>query len=191
MSTSNYSKTYRIIHWLIAFTMFFILITIFLRLTWMNKHNVAEIIQSYLTNEGLSLTDDQAIVLAKNIRRPMWNWHIYAGYLLTGLFSIRFLLPLFGKMKFQNPLIKSLTLKEKFQKWTYIIFYICIAVTLSTGLVLEFTSKEFSKPFENIHVLSLYYLIPFIIIHISGVMIAEFTEQKGIIYNIIRGSKNN
>jgi cytochrome b561 len=157
----------------------------------MNKYNVAEIIQNYLTNEGLSLTDDQAIVLAKNIRRPMWNWHIYIGYALTALFSIRFLLPLFGKMKFQNPLIKSLTLKEKFQKWTYIVFYICIAITLSTGLVLEFTSKEFSKPFEDIHVLSLYYLIPFIIIHISGVMMAEFSNQKGIIYNILRESKIN
>lgn len=191
MSASNYSKIYRVIHWLIVFAMAFILITIFLRLTWMNKYNVAEIIQNYLTNEGLSLTDDQAIVLAKNIRRPMWNWHIYIGYALTALFSIRFLLPLFGKMKFQNPLIKSLTLKEKFQKWTYIVFYICIAITLSTGLVLEFTSKEFSKPFEDIHVLSLYYLIPFIIIHISGVMMAEFSNQKGIIYNILRESKIN
>ena len=191
MNTTYYPKIYRIIHWLIAFAMLFILITIFLRLTWMNKYNVAEIIQNYLTNEGLSLSDDKAIVLAKNIRRPMWNWHIYIGYVLTALFSIRFLLPLFGQMKFQNPFTKDLTLKEKFQKWTYIIFYFCIAITLSTGLVLEFTTKEFSKPFENIHVLSLYYLIPFIIIHLSGVIIAEFTTQKGIIYKIIRGSKEN
>jgi cytochrome b561 len=157
----------------------------------MNKYNVSEIIQSFLSNEGISLTDDQAIVLAKNIRRPMWNWHIYIGYLLTGLFSIRFLLPFFGEMKFQNPLAKNQSKTLKIKKWTYIIFYLCITISLTTGLVMEFAAKEFSKPFENIHVLSLYYLIPFIGIHLIGVLKAEFTNEKGIISKIIRGSKNS
>lgn len=79
----------------------------------------------------------------------------------------------------------------KFKKWSYIIFYFCIVNTLTTGLVMEFTSKEFSKPFENIHLLSLYYLIPFIAIHLIGVLKAEFTDQKEIIYRIIRVSKYN
>ena len=191
MKTTNYSKIYRIIHWSIAFAIFFMLITIFLRLTWMNKYNVAEIIQNYLTNEGISLTDDKAIVLAKNIRRPMWNWHIYTGYVLTGLFSIRFLLPFIGEMKFQNPLAKDQSFIMKFKKWTYLIFYVCIATTLTTGLVMEFTPKEFSKPFESIHVLTLYYLIPFLVIHLAGVLKAEFTDEKGIISRIISGSKDN
>lgn len=190
MKTTNYSKIYRIIHWAIALVMLLILITIFLRLTWMNKHNMAEIIQKYLTKEGVSLTEDQTIALAKSIRKPMWDWHIYLGYVLTGLFSIRFLLPLFEKMKFQNPLAKDQPSKIKFKRWTYILFYICIATTLFTGLVMEFSEKEFSKPFESIHVLSLYYLIPFILIHLTGVLVAEFTDQKGIIYKIIRGSKD-
>ncbi len=157
----------------------------------MNKYNVSEIIQSFLTKEGLLLSEDQTIVLAKNIRRPMWNWHIYMGYFLTGLFSIRFLLPFFGEMKFQNPLAKDQSNTLRIKKWTYIIFYICITITLTTGLVMEFSTKEFSKPFENIHVLSLYYLIPFIGIHLVGVLKAEFTDEKGIISKIIRGSKNS
>lgn len=191
MTTTNYSITYRIMHWAIAFTLIFILLTIFLRLTWMNKYNMAEIIQTYLIKEGVSLTDDQTIVLAKNIRRPMWNWHIYAGYVLTGLFSIRFLLPLFGEMKFQNPLAKGLTTKLRIQKWTYIIFYIGIIISLITGLMMEFGPENLAKRAENIHVLALYYLIPFIVVHIIGVLRAEFTDQKGIIYRIIRGSKNS
>jgi cytochrome b561 len=191
MKTTSYSKIYRIIHWLIAFAILFMLLTIFLRLTWMNKYNVAEIIQDYLTNVGVSLTDDQTIVLAKNIRRPMWNWHIYIGYVLTGLFSIRLLLPFFGEMKFQNPLEKGLTTKLRVQKWTYIIFYIGILISLVTGLMMEFGPEELAKRAENIHVLALYYLIPFIVIHLLGVLIAEFTDQKGIIYRIIRGSEVN
>ena len=48
MEKTHYSKIYRILHWAIAFTFILLLITIFLRLTWMNKNNVAAIIQDFL-----------------------------------------------------------------------------------------------------------------------------------------------
>ncbi|WP_261376870.1 cytochrome b/b6 domain-containing protein [Gillisia sp. Hel_I_86] len=120
----------------------------------------------------------------------MWNWHIYLGYVLTGLFSLRFILPLFGHMKFQNPFGKTLSIKEKFQKWTYLIFYFGVVISLITGLIIEFGSKELKKPMEDIHVFGIYYLIGFIVIHLAGVFIAEFTNQKGIISRILSGSKN-
>jgi cytochrome b561 len=190
MENKKYSKIYRIVHWAIAISFTLLLITIFLRLTWMNKYNVAAIIGDYLSSTGQSLSQDQLIVLAKKIRQPMWDWHIYIGYVLVGLFSIRFMLPAFGQMKFQNPIDKKLTAKMKFQKWTYIIFYACVAVSLTTGLIIEFGAKEFKKPMEEIHELGIYYLIAFIAIHIGGVLIAEFTENKGIISRIVSGSKN-
>jgi len=155
----------------------------------MNKHNVAAIIQDYLSSTDQVLAQEQLIVLAKKIRQPMWNWHIYIGYVLTGLFSLRFILPLFGQMKFQNPFVKNLTLKEKIQKWTYLIFYLCVVVSLATGLVIEFGSRNLKEPMEEIHVLSIYYLIGFIILHLGGVFIAEFTNQKGIVSRIVSGSK--
>ncbi len=189
MEKTNYSKIYRTLHWAIAISFALLLITIFLRLTWMNKFNVAAIIQEYLSTTGQTLSQDQLIVLAKQIRQPMWDWHIYIGYILTGLFSLRLILPFFGAMKFQNPLVKNLSLKDKFQKWTYIIFYGCVVVSLVTGLIIVFGPKEFKKPMEDIHVLGIYYLIGFIVIHITGVLIAEFTNQKGIISRIVSGSK--
>lgn len=189
MENTKYSTLYRIIHWLIAISFMLLLITIFLRLTWMNKNNVAAIIQDYLSGTDQVLSQEQLIVLAKKIRQPMWNWHIYIGYVLTGLFSLRFILPLFGHMKFQNPFVRSLTLKEKIQKWTYLIFYLCVIVSLVTGLIIEFGAKSLKKPMEEIHVLSIYYLIGFIILHLGGVFIAEFTTQKGIISRIVSGSK--
>jgi cytochrome b561 len=155
----------------------------------MNKDNVAAIIQNFLIDTDQSLTQDQLIALAKKIRQPMWIWHIYLGYILTGLFSLRFILPLFGEMKFQNPFGKNLSLKEKFQKWTYIIFYICVMVSLVTGLIIEFGPKELKEPMEEIHILGIYYLIGFIVIHWAGVFIAELTDQKGIISRIVSGSK--
>ncbi|TLP70643.1 cytochrome b/b6 domain-containing protein [Maribacter sp. ACAM166] len=190
MENTKYSKVYRIIHWAIAVSFLLLLITIFLRLTWMNKYNVAAIIQDYLSSTGQNLSEDQLIVLAKKIRQPMWNWHIYIGYVLVGLFSIRFILPAFGPMKIQNPFDKNLSTKMKFQKWTYIIFYVCVIVSLITGLIIELGPKELKKSMEEIHVLGIYYLIAFIAIHLAGVLIAEFTDQKGIISRIVSGSKD-
>lgn len=191
METTNYSKVYRIIHWAIAVSFLLLLITIFLRLTWMNKYNVAAIIQDYLKGTNQILSQEQLIALAKKIRQPMWNWHIYIGYVLVGLFSIRFILPAFGHMKIQNPFDKNQSVKVKFQKWVYLIFYACVVVSLSSGLLIELGSKEFIKPIEGIHVLGIYYLGTYIVIHFAGVLIAELTEQKGIISRIVSGSKGN
>ena len=190
MKETKYSKIYRITHWAIAISFMLLLITIFLRLTWLNKFNVAAIIQEYLNGTDQILSQEQLIVLAKKIRQPMWDWHVYIGYILVGLFSIRLTLPALGHMKFQNPLIKNLSLKEKFQKWMYIIFYVCVIISLVTGLFIEFGPKELKKTMEEIHILGIYYLIAFIVIHLAGVLIAEFTNQKGIVSRIVSGTKD-
>lgn len=190
MEKPKYSKVNRLIHWMIAISFLLLLITIFLRLTWMNKYNMAAIIQDYLSGTDQVLSQDQLIALAKKIRQPMWDWHIYIGYVLVGLFSIRFILPAFGYMSFQNPFSKNLTVKMKFQRWVYLIFYACVIVSLITGLLIVLGPKELKKPMEEIHVLGVYYLIAYIVIHLAGVLIAEFTEEKGIISRIVSGSKS-
>ena len=188
METKNYSVIYRMMHWALATCLILLLLTIFLRLTWMNKDHVADIIQNYLSTTDKSLSREQLIVLAKQIRKPMWIWHIYIGYVLVGLYSIRMALPFFGKMKFSNPLNKQLPLSVKFQYWVYLIFYGCIAVSLITGLVIEFGIKNLKIAMEGIHVLSIYYLLAFIFIHVSGVIYAELTNKHGIISRIVGGT---
>lgn len=188
MENKTYSTAYRIVHWAIAISMILLLLTIFLRLTWMNKNHVADIIQNYLSTTDQTLSRDQAIILAKQIRKPMWDWHIYIGYVLVGLYSIRLVLPFFGQMQFSNPLKKELTIKAKFQYWVYIVFYVCVAVSLITGLIIEFGSKNLKKPMEEIHVLSIYYLLAFIFLHLGGVLLAELTTEQGIISKIVSGT---
>lgn len=190
METRNYSKVYRILHWLIAFSFILLLITIFLRKTWMEKNHVAEIIQAFLADKSYpALPEDDAILLAKKIRKPMWDWHIYLGYVLTGLYCIRLAVPFFGEMKFSSPFKAGLDMKTKFQFWVYLVFYVCTAVSLITGLIIEFGPKEYKKPMEEIHELSLYYLLGFMILHFGGVLIAELTSDKGLVSRIISGSK--
>ena len=188
METRNYSKVYRILHWLIAFSFIFLLITIFLRKTWMEKNHVAEIIQAFLADKGYpALPEDDAILLAKKIRKPMWDWHIYLGYVLTGLYCIRLAVPFFGEMKFSSPFKAGLDAKTKFQYWVYLIFYVCTAISLITGLIIELGPKEYKKPMEEIHELSLYYLLAFMILHFGGILIAELTSDRGLVSRIING----
>lgn len=187
MKNREYSAIYRIMHWSIAICMTLLLVTIFLRLTWMNKNNVALIIQDYLATTDQKLTQDQLITLAKKIRKPMWDWHIYIGYALVGLYSIRIALPFFGQMKFSNPFNKDLGIKEKFQYWTYLIFYVCVVISLITGLIIVLGPKNLKEPMEEIHVLSIYYLLAFIVIHLSGVFFSESTTQQGLISRIVSG----
>jgi cytochrome b561 len=190
MENKTYSATFRILHAAIGISMLLLLFTIFLRMTWMNKNNMAGIIQHYLSSTDLKLDNNQLIVLAKQIRQPMWQWHIYLGYLLTGLFTIRFLLPFFGEMKFQSPFDKTLGLKEIFQYWVYIVFYIFVTVSLITGLIIKFGPSEIKESVESIHVLSIYYLVTYIVLHFGGIFMAELTEYPGIISKIVSGKPN-
>lgn len=182
-----YSALYRILHWSIAICMILLLLTIFLRLTWLEKNNVAAIIQDFLGEKGAALSQDDAILLAKKIRKPMWQWHIYLGYALTGLYSLRMLLPLFGKMPFSSPFNAQLDRQTKIQYGIYLVFYILVAVSLTTGLLIEFGPKAIKDPMEEIHELSLYYLVGYMILHIGGVLLADFTKSPGIISRIISG----
>ena len=187
MDERRFTITFRLMHWAIAFCILLILVTIFLRMNWMNKDQMAAIIDSNLKALNISLSQDQLIKISKQIRKPMWNWHIYIGYVLIGLYSLRMILPLFGQMRFLNPLSKMATLKEKLQAWIYILFYFFLGITLLTGLLIEVGPKSLKDSLETVHVLSLYYLIPFIFLHFGGVLLAEAGAKKGIVSKMISG----
>ncbi|OIP85234.1 MAG: cytochrome B [Porphyromonadaceae bacterium CG2_30_38_12] len=189
MQHQNYSLIYRLLHWAIAITMILLAITIFLRMTWLNKNNIADIIGPYISATQQTLTHEQVITLAKQIRAPMWQWHIYLGYVLVGLFSIRMMVPLWGEMPIRNPFSKHLTAKERLQLATYVVFYICIVISLATGLFIKFGSENLKKSMETVHTLSLYYFIPFLLLHFGGVLIDEIGKQSGIVSRIINGKK--
>jgi len=157
---------------------------------WMNKQHMADIIKEYLSSETqVQLDDDQLIALAKKIRKPMWVWHTYAGYVLVGLYSIRLLLPFFGEMKIRNPMDKTISTKEKFQFWTYIVFHICVVLSLITGLLIVWGSDAVHETAEEIHVLSIYYLLTFIFLHFGSILFEEI-KGNGIVSKIIGGNRS-
>ncbi|MCD6544750.1 MAG: cytochrome b/b6 domain-containing protein [Flavobacteriaceae bacterium] len=172
----------RILHWSLAFSILFILLTIFLRLNWMEKNNVAAILIDKLSLIDISISKEQAIKIAKQIRKPMFDWHIYIGYVASGIFALRVLYNFLHKEMY-NPK----TAKERFQIWVYRIFYIFLGITLFTGLYMKFGPNFLNDFSEEVHKLTLYYVIPFLILHFTGILISELTTKEGIVSKMIGG----
>lgn len=188
MEIRKYSTIYRIMHWAIAICMLLLLGTVLLRMTLFSRSHLTEIIENYVSAKEIAISKDQIMGISRQISKPMWEWHFYFGYALAALFFIRFALPFFGQMKFVNPLKKQHTLKEKFQYWAYIIFMACVAVSLISGLLIKLGPRALKDPMEEVHGLSLYYLLAFLFIHLGGVLLAELTTQKGLVSKIVSGT---
>ncbi|NRA13306.1 MAG: cytochrome b/b6 domain-containing protein [Crocinitomicaceae bacterium] len=186
MKNASFPLAHRLLHWAIAFSMLFMLLTIFLRLGWMNKHNMADIMTERLAEIDVTIDEDQAISIAKGIRSPMWAWHVYIGYVLVGLYLLRMLFFITKGSNFKHDLMKG-ALKEKVQPWSYVLFYALLASSLISGLIIEFGPEKYKHSTEEFHELSLYWLVLFIVVHFIGLYIAERTNRKGVVNKMITG----
>ncbi len=185
-----YTKAHRILHWLIAFTFLFILLTVWLRMDWMNKNNIGKIVAASLEKQHIQLSDEVAANIGRSVRKPMWDTHIYAGYVLLFLYVIRLVVMRIEGPVFSNPFSRRITNKERFRSAVYLIFYICLGTSLLTGIYIELigkTNPAVYKVMKTIHVQSLYYSLAFIFLHLAGLVLAELGTEKGIISRMIHG----
>ena len=180
----EFDLTHRVLHWALAFGFLFIMLTVFLRLSWMEKNHVAAILSDGLAAFDITISNDQAIKIAKQIRKPMFDWHITMGYVVTGIFILRMLYNFTRKKK-----KRIVSFKEKFQNGIYKIFYALLGITLITGLLMEFGPESFKDITEDIHVLTLYYAVAFLVLHLAGIVLGENTDKKGIVSKMIGGGR--
>lgn len=189
MNEKRFNLAHRLIHWAIAATVLFLLLTVFLRLGWMNKDNMGSIIKESLAKSGTIISNEDAAAIGKSVRKPMWSYHVLAGYVLIGLYVIRMIITSVQGIAYQSPFLKGISIKDRFKSWLYIVFYILMAVSLVTGFMIVNGPKDLKEQMEFIHVKSLYYMITFIILHIGGVLLADFGKEKGIVSRMISGDK--
>jgi cytochrome b561 len=187
MADKRFSLPSRLIHWAIAFTFLYLLLTVLLRMGWMNKGSMGAIMQNGLGKEGITVDNDTAGKIAKQVRRPMWGTHIIAGYVLTGLYVVRMVISYIQGAGFASPFARNISGYQRFRSWVYVIFYIFLAGSLITGLLIEFGPGSVHQISEEIHKLSIYYMVAFIALHLVGVVIADGTKERGIISKIISG----
>lgn len=186
MNTKYYPLAQRLLHWAIAFCILFMLFTVFLRMNWMDKHVMGDIIGKKIGDLGVPISNDDAVSVAKGIRGNMWTWHVYIGYVLIGLFTLRMILFSVTKGTLKNEK-ETDRFKNKLRIWVYRIFYLLLAGILTTGVLIVKGPDSIHKTMEEVHELALYIVLIFVFLHFCGFIIAECTNQKGVISAMING----
>lgn len=189
METKNkFTRFHRLLHWLMALALPILFITGFLRLYWMNKHHIVSVIESKIPASTLST--EQMADIAKTIRAPMWEWHIVFAHIMIFSFVARIIYMIVKGIRFPNPFKRNIPLKERFQGFTYIYFYVFVLVSAVTGISIEKGFfPQWKEGIETVHKLGVYWFPIFILLHLVGIVIAEYSNKKGIVSKMIGGDK--
>lgn len=182
----KFTVIHRVLHWTIALAMPILFITGFLRMYWMNKKGIIQVIESKTTATPLS--EDVLSEIGSTIREPMWEWHELFANVMIVAFIARILYMIFKGIRFPNPFSTSLDLKERLQGFVYIYFYVFVFISAFTGVCIEkgfFT--EYGEQIETVHKWGLYWFPIFIVLHLAGIVLAECSTKKGIASKMIGG----
>lgn len=187
---------FRIWHWLHAAVIIGLLGTVFLRKTFLSWRTNSELLTTKLSEIDITITEDQAKVLAKAIRAPMWEWHILLGYALAALLVWR--IALFftqsGSLNYKHFTVKSL--HKKAVMIGYIGIYITLVLMAFSGLTLNFhetlgLSDALTHTIKEAHEFMFNIVLLFVMVHIIGVVVAEIHDEPGIISNMIGGKTHS
>lgn len=190
----KWSLSFRTWHWLHAFVVLGLLGTVFLRKTFLSWRANSEILAAKLSGMDIEVSSEQAKLLAKAIRAPMWEWHILLGYALAVLILVRAIL-FFTQSGRENIIdISSASLHKKIVKIGYIGIYGILSIMAVSGLLMSF-SEEIGLVEATVHTIKEFHELIFnavwifVLLHIVGVVIADNTNEKGIISDMINGGK--
>lgn len=180
----QFSSSFRLWHWLQALGMFGLFITVVLRESVMEKGKIGSIIQTKLAEIGTVISEEQAVMIGKAVRSPMWDWHIYLGIAVALLLVWRLLVVLKNGFGFDED--------PKMQK-VYTLYkgvYAVLAVMSISGLVLYWkVAGEAKERVEMLHMYLGWALFAFMAIHIIGVVLGEREDQRGIVSRMINGKE--
>lgn len=192
MNTSDntfFPLAHRLLHWGFAFGMMLILLTVLLRLGWMEKHHVAQMLMDAPQLAGAQLSETDAVKVAKSIRNVMFDWHIYAGYFLIVMLILRVVYNRANGIFYKTPLDPTATIKEKIKAISYIGLYGFVGLSMLSGLLIVWGPADWKHSIEEVHELGLWYLVPFLVLHFAAIIKAETGEEPGIITRMIGGRK--
>ncbi|WP_326985716.1 cytochrome b/b6 domain-containing protein [Chryseobacterium sp. MP_3.2] len=185
----TYTVLHRVLHWTFALIMLVLFTTGFLRMYWMSKTVISDAVNKNEQIQALNLDKQSLRSIVHSVQDPMFEWHVYAAYIITFAFVARIIYMIAKGIKFPNPFVKTTTTNEKLQGFTYLLFYVLIAIQIITGSILKFEigSESFVDLAETVHKYAVYWTPVFILFHFAGIAISENTNRKGITSKMIGG----
>ncbi len=186
----EYSSKFRIWHWLFAFSILGVSVTVLLRETYLNSYDMADSLKEEILSLGVNLELEQARDISHILTGGFWDWHIYFGYAFAFFLLVR--IGMLIKNGFDYP--KDTSIHKKLVYSSYKFLYLILFVLASCGIVLHLgelnsIDEDSLWIFEEIHGIFGYIIMIFIPLHIIGVVVSDIKEDKGLISRIISGSK--
>lgn len=204
----KHSLAIRIWHW-VTFVLFTsTIITVLLANTLFDTGDNIGMVQNQLKEKGANISSDQAKTVAHQYNDKLWNVHKIIGYFLCFSLLSRIIIEvvhsredkILTRIKLALSISKNLMNSNSdskhylMVKYSYLIFYILFLVMAITGLVLAYEDLAFLKPIQetarSIHEFTQYCIYGYILIHLTGVIRADVTNNPGIISRMINNGKS-
>ena len=186
----DYPISLRIWHWLNAIAVSGLLLTFFLRKTFLSWRDNSIIIVDKLSSMGIQVSEEQAKVVAKAIRAPMWEWHIIFGLMMASLLIYRAWI--FWQEAGFGYDDEGESLHMKLVHWGYKVIYLILIFMAISGILLNWhetfaLSKDLTHTIKEIHEYVAWTIVVFVPLHIVGVFVAENDDQRGLVSRMISG----
>lgn len=206
-ATHDYSAPMRLWHWVNAALVSGQLLTILFQKVIVNaKHAVPEF-QAAISKGGGTLSEQQGRAVAHVISERIWQWHIWMGVALAVFWLFwtvmqaldpagrRFgarLMAAARRYKMAAPAEHADARHVLLAKLTYAAFYLFITIMVVTGLALIFANDvpflhSIEHTAEEIHNVTMYLIIGYIVLHVVGVVWADIHDDRGLVSRMVSG----
>jgi len=207
-ATHDYSAPMRLWHWANAALISGQLLTILFQKVIVNAKGAVPEFQEAITKGGGVLSQQQGRAVAHVISERIWTWHVWMGLALAAFWLFwtvmqaldpagrRFgarLLAAARRYKLAAPAEHADARHALLAKLTYAAFYLFITIIVVTGLVLTFADDipvlgSVKHTAEEVHNVTMYLIIGYIVLHVVGVLWSEITEDPGLTSRMISGT---
>jgi Ni/Fe-hydrogenase 1 B-type cytochrome subunit len=206
-SIKKNSASLRLWHWMTVLVISGSLLTVLINSTITDKHAITTLVKEKI-QDSKGVDNDINRSVAGALEDQVWAVHTYFGYGLAVLLLFRIVLE-FSQLADQKFLRTLKVANQKFRqrkqnrqdalheltvKIIYVVFYCLLLIMIVTGLGLAFDDdfsflRSIHRPVKNIHGFCMYLILGFIILHITGVFLAERKDGAGMVSDMINGGK--
>ena len=191
----KFTTFYRIWHWLLAFSVLGLLVTVALRKTFLSWRTNSEIIQTQLSQNGIEVTLEVAKATAKAIRSGMWEWHYILAVFLAVAILLRFYMILTKHAELPIITFLKAPKEDKLKIGVHILLcFLILLMAISGGVLYFYESLGFTKDgihwLKDTHENMMFGVLALVVLHIVGVIMHELTTKESIVSKMIHGEED-